>query len=230
MVQEIWKLNADIISTATIVGKKEHEGPLAAHFDAYDHTGSDRFEQDTWEKAEAEMQHRALTHALARAGLAQNQVDVLLAGDLMNQCISSAYGLLPFDIPYMGLYGACSTCAEALLLGACMVTAGFAKRAAAVTSSHNAAAERQFRFPIEYGGQRPPTAHQLQVKTEEIGLPRVVISDGKLLSENLEALGRNRMWLDRRLREQGCTGPEQVFLLLVDERGNLCLTRKDPGT
>ena len=83
---------------------------------------------------------------------------------------------------------------------------------------------------LPYAAQRPPTAHQLQVKTEEIGLPRVVISDGKLLSENLEALGRNRMWLDRRLREQGCTGPEQVFLLLVDERGNLCLTRKDPGT
>ena len=158
MAQEIIKLNADILATATIVGKKECEGPLGAHFDECDPSGDDRFGQDTWEKAESEMQHRALAHALARAGRSTDEIDFLFAGDLMNQCIGSAYGLLPFDIPYIGLYGACSTCAEGLLLASMVVTSGFASYAAAVTSSHNAAAERQFRFPVEYGGQRPPTA------------------------------------------------------------------------
>lgn len=151
-------LNAYIHATATIVGQKEHDGPLSAHFDAYDTDGLDRFGQNTFERAEAEMQHRVVTHALARSGLTPSQIQLLLAGDLMNQCTSSAYGLLPFTIPYVGLYGACSTCAEGLLMGAAMVTAGFATHAVSVTSSHNAAAERQFRFPVEYGGQRPPTA------------------------------------------------------------------------
>ena len=164
MPQDMMNLDAVIYATATIVGKKEHEGPLSACFDDYDDSGSgkdsqsDRFGQDTFEKAEAEMQHRVLAHALARAGKTPSEVDLLFAGDLMNQCTSSAYGLLPFDIPYVGLYGACSTCAEGLLMGASMVTGGLADTVAAVTSSHNAAAERQFRFPLEYGGQRPPTA------------------------------------------------------------------------
>ncbi len=158
MAQDMIKLTADILSAATIAGKKESEGPLGAHFDELDNGGDDRFGQDTWEKAEAEMQHRALAHALARASLSADEVDFLFAGDLMNQCISSAYGLLPFDIPYLGLYGACSTCAEGLLMASMAVTGGIAQRAAAVTSSHYEAAERQFRFPVEYGGQRPPTA------------------------------------------------------------------------
>ena len=158
MAQEMIKLKADVLSAATIAGKKECQGPLSAHFDEFDSGGDDRFGQDTWEKAEAEMQHRALAHALARASLSTDDIDFLFAGDLMNQCISSAYGLLPFDIPYVGLYGACSTCAEGLLMASMAVTGGLAKRAAAVTSSHNEAAERQFRFPVEYGGQRPPTA------------------------------------------------------------------------
>lgn len=158
MAQEMIKLDADILSAATVAGKKESEGPLGGHFDESDSGGDDRFGQDTWEKAEAEMQHRALAHAMARASLSANEIDFLFAGDLMNQCISSAYGLLPFDIPYLGLYGACSTCAEGLLMASMTVTGGLAQRAAAVTSSHYEAAERQFRFPVEYGGQRPPTA------------------------------------------------------------------------
>ncbi len=161
MAQKHLNLDADILSTATIVGKKEHEGPLSAYFDEHDTDSggeADRFGQTTWEEAESEMQHRALSHAMARAGLLQQDIDFLFAGDLMNQCTGSAYGLLPFDIPYVGLYGACSTCAEGLLMASCMVTTGLATYAACVTSSHNAAAERQFRFPVEYGGQRPPTA------------------------------------------------------------------------
>lgn len=148
-------LNAAILSAATVVGHKEHEGPLGGCFDFY--SESDRFGQKTWEGAESEMQRMALAAAMGKTPLDEQGIDLLFAGDLLNQCVGSAYGLLSYDIPYFGLYGACSTCAESLLLAASMVTAGLAQTAAAVTSSHNAAAERQFRYPIEYGGQRPPT-------------------------------------------------------------------------
>ncbi len=147
--------NAAILTAATVVGGKEHAGPLSAHFDFFNE--NDRFGQSTWEKAESEMQRMALAAALAKVNLPESDVDMLFAGDLLNQCVGSSYGLLSYDIPYFGLYGACSTSAEGLLLASAMVGAGYARMAAAVTSSHNAAAERQFRTPLEYGAQRPPT-------------------------------------------------------------------------
>ena len=102
------------------------------------------------------MQRMALAGVLGEGPHRSEQdVDLLLAGDLLNQCAGSAYGLLSYSIPYLGLYGACSTSAEGLLLAAALVSAGFAACAGVVTSSHNAAAERQFRTPLEYGGQRP---------------------------------------------------------------------------
>ena len=155
MSQSILHPNASILAAATVVGSKEHSGPLGAHFDYYGDT--DRFGQDTWEKAESEMQRMAMAAALDKVGLRPNQVDMLFAGDLLNQCVGSSYGLLSYDIPYFGLYGACSTSVEGLLLASSMIGGGQAKVAVAVTSSHNAAAERQFRSPLEYGGQRPPT-------------------------------------------------------------------------
>lgn len=155
MPQSILHPNASVLSAATVVGSKEHAGPLGGHFDFFN--DSDRFGQDTWEKAESEMQRMVLSAVLSKAGIRQEQVDMLFAGDLLNQCVGSSYGLLSYDIPYFGLYGACSTAAEGLMLAACMVGGGHAQVAAAVTSSHNAAAERQFRTPLEYGGQRPPT-------------------------------------------------------------------------
>ena len=148
--------NAAIVSSASVVGKDEREGPLGECFDLHDPT--DKFGMKTWELAESEMQRLAFNTALAKLSRDERGVDALFAGDLLNQCVGSAYGLLSFDIPYFGLYGACSTCAEGLLLASAMVGAGYARIAAAVTSSHNAAAERQFRSPIEYGGQRAPTA------------------------------------------------------------------------
>ena len=147
--------NASILTAATVVGSKEQSGPLGGHFDYYG--SDDRFGQDTWEKAESEMQRMALAAALDKASMQQEQVDMLFAGDLLNQCVGSAYGLLSYDIPYFGLYGACSTSVEGLMLATSMVGGGNATTAAAVTSSHNAAAERQFRSPLEYGGQRTPT-------------------------------------------------------------------------
>ena len=155
MPQNIFYPRVCIRSAATVVGGKEHAGPLGSHFDFFNDT--DRFGQDTWERAESEMQRMALAAAMAKAGVCEGDVDILLAGDLLNQCVGSSYGLLSYDIPYLGLYGACSTSAEGLLIASSLISAGQARVAAVVTSSHNAAAERQFRTPLEYGGQRPPT-------------------------------------------------------------------------
>lgn len=145
-----------VLAAASVVGKNEKEGPIGDSFDLSDPT--DRFGQKTWEKAESEMQRRAFRLALRKGGIGENDVDVLYAGDLLNQCVGSAYGLLSFDIPYFGLYGACSTAAESMMLAGMAVSAGYFKTAAAVTSSHYCSAERQYRTPIEYGGQRTPTA------------------------------------------------------------------------
>ncbi len=156
MQNKPFSLCAHIRSAASAVGKKETDGPLGRCFDLRDE--SDRFGADTWEGAESEMQRLALNTALGKAALCDGDIGALFAGDLLNQCVGSAYGLLPFDIPYFGLYGACSTSAEGLLLASALVTADLCPRAAVVTSSHYCSAERQYRTPVEYGAQRTPTA------------------------------------------------------------------------
>ena len=146
-----------IIGHASAVGNKEHEGPLGRYFDFHDE--SDRFGQKTWELAESEMQHIALNLALKKSRTDPKDLDGLFAGDLINQCSSSNYGLSDASVPFFGLYGACSTSAEGLLLATLFLnSASTLKTAAVVTSSHNCSSERQFRYPVEYGGQRPPTA------------------------------------------------------------------------
>lgn len=147
---------AAIAFAASAVGKREREGPLGECFDLHDPT--DKFGMKTWERAESEMQRLAFNTALAKASASERNVELLLAGDLLNQCVGSAYGLLDFDIPYLGLYGACSTAAEGLMLAALLTAAGYVRTAAVVTSSHNCSAERQYRTPLEYGSQRSPTA------------------------------------------------------------------------
>ena len=145
-----------ILSRAAIGGKKESEGPLAAYFDFL---GKDaKLGQKTFEKAESKLQELALDTAKRKLGVSYEDIDVLFAGDLLNQCISSSFAARGTSIPFLGLYGACSTMAESLLLAAAFVDAGFADTAAALTSSHFASAERQYRFPLGYGGQRTPTA------------------------------------------------------------------------
>ena len=139
-----------------VVGRREMEGPLAACFD-----GSGRnalFGERTWEKAESAMQKQALIRALDRAGKTGADVDVIFAGDLLNQCISSTFALRDQGIPFLGVYGACSTMAESLALAALFIDGGFASCTAAMTSSHFCTAERQYRTPLEYGCQRTPTA------------------------------------------------------------------------
>ena len=145
-----------ILSHAAIGGKKEGEGPLAAYFDFL---GKDaKLSQKTFEKAESKLQELALDTAKRKLGVSYEDIDVLFAGDLLNQCISSSFAARGTSIPFLGLYGACSTMAESLLLAAAFVDAGFARTATALTSSHFASAERQYRFPLGYGGQRTPTA------------------------------------------------------------------------
>ncbi len=143
-------------SCASVVGRHEHEGLLGECFDI--HGDDDRFGMSTWEKAEEEMQRMALNTALAKAKLKSEDLDAIFAGDLINQCTCSAQGLLTADVPFFGIYGACSTAAEGLILASMLVDAGHFSRAAVVTSSHNCSSERQFRFPLEYGGQRTPTS------------------------------------------------------------------------
>lgn len=144
-----------IQSWGTVAGRKEKEGPLGELFDEYDLT--DFFGTDTFEKAESEMQKRAAGLAIAKGGYTPGDMDLLLAGDLVNQCIASTYGLQFWQIPYLGLFGACSTAAEGLLVSA-LLTGSSVNRCVNVTSSHFCTAERQFRYPLEYGGQRPPTS------------------------------------------------------------------------
>lgn len=145
-----------LLGRAAVGGKREAQGPLGADFDKT--FGDTSLGMDTWEQAEAQLQKEAVALALARAGLVPEDLDLIFAGDLLNQCISSTFGVMGYQVPFLGQYGACSTMAQALLLAALAVESGAARQAAAVTSSHFCSAERQFRLPLEYGGQRSPTA------------------------------------------------------------------------
>ncbi len=145
-----------ILASAAVAGKKEAQGPLAQDFDqTFEDT---MLGKNSWEQAEAAMQKEVLALGIAKAGITAQEIDIVFAGDLLNQCISSTFGLRDFNIPFLGQYGACSTMAQTLLMASIMVEAGAANIAAAVTSSHFCSAERQFRLPLEYGGQRTPTA------------------------------------------------------------------------
>ena len=145
-----------VLSCACVGGKFEGQGPLGSCFDEL---GKDSFfGESTWEKAESAMQKRALSRALDKARLKAGDLDYILAGDLLNQCVGSSFGLRDFGIPFYGLYGACSTMGESLALASLLIDGGFARRAAAMTSSHFCTAERQYRMPGPYGSQRTPTA------------------------------------------------------------------------
>jgi stage V sporulation protein AD len=139
-----------------VAGPKEAEGPLGNEFDR---VFTDPYlGKSSWELAESELQRQALTIAMEKGDLTPEKINCLFAGDLLNQCVGSTIGLAEFQIPHIGIYGACSTMALGLLLAACLVDGNLATTAAAVTSSHFCSSERQFRFPLEYGGQRPQTA------------------------------------------------------------------------
>ncbi len=180
-----------IIACGTVAGQKEWDGALGGVFDC--HCEDDTFGMPTWEKAESEMQRLALNHALKKLSWDSTELGLLFAGDLINQCTSSGYGLIDFDVPFLGLFGACSTLAEGLIMAGFTVDAGYVTSAAAITSSHNCSAERQFRFPIEYGGQRTPTSQWTVTGAGAfiLGRQNELDRDGKLASAKKAPPGSN---------------------------------------
>ncbi len=145
-----------LLATAAIVGKKEGEGPLRDDFD--DIIADDLFGEETWEKAESRFHYTAADTAIRKAGLTHEAIDVALGGDLLDQIMAASLAVRELHIPFLGLYGACSTMAESLIVGSMLVDGGYANHAVCTASSHFCTAERQYRFPLEYGNQRPPTA------------------------------------------------------------------------
>lgn len=145
-----------IIATHSIVGPKEGEGPLNLYFDEI--LNDDTCGKDSYEQAESQMMFTAISQAIKKAKLKETDIDYLFSGDLLNQIISSSFAAREFSIPFFGLYGACSTMSESLSLASIIMDGGFADYVVATTSSHFSSAERQFRFPLDYGSQRPQTA------------------------------------------------------------------------
>lgn len=148
--------NVYIEGSASVVGKKEGEGPFGEWFDKV--IEDPLLGKDTWEEAESELQAEAVRTVLHKTGMDKSMLRYVFAGDLLGQAIATSFGLMEFELPLFGLYGACSTSGESLMLSAMTVAAGYADHVLAVTSSHFASAEKQFRFPLEYGNQRPLSA------------------------------------------------------------------------
>ena len=189
--------NVYVLASASVVGREEWRGPFGRCFDFHDE--SNRFGAKTWEKAEGEMQSIALSLALKKEG-AYDMPDFLFSGDLQNQCVASAQGLVGYKIPYFGLYGACSTITEGLCLASLLLGGEMAERVGVVTSSHTAAAERQFRLPLEYGGQRPPTAQWTATASAAFILGR-----GKRTPVRIRAVAAGRM-IDGGIRDASHMG------------------------
>ena len=145
-----------VLGSAAVAGKKEGDGPLKDRFDFI--SEDSYFGQSTWEKAESHMLRQCFQLCCDKAKTPPSELHYILAGDLLNQCVSSAFAMRQSAVPYLGLYGACSTMAEALSLGALLIDGGYAEKTCALTGSHFCTAERQYRFPLEYGGQRTPSS------------------------------------------------------------------------
>ena len=145
-----------ILETASIVGPKESQGPLAQYFDKC--LQDEFWGEKTWEKAESKIIKETVNLSITKSKIPANNIDYCFAGDLLNQCISSSFGLRDLPIPFFGIFGACSTFVEALSLGSVFIDAGAASNIICAASSHFCSAEKQFRFPLELGNQRPPTS------------------------------------------------------------------------
>ena len=168
----IFEKKPSILSCAAVVGKKEGDGPLGKYFDEIETDAY--FGKPSWEKAESENLRRSVMHTLEKGKFKPEDMDFAISGDLLNQCISSGYALRGLKIPFFGVYGACSTMAESIVLGSLIISGGGAKNILCATSSHFCSAEKQFRTPLEYGGQRTPNAQWTVT-----GSGSVVISDGE---------------------------------------------------
>ena len=145
-----------VAAFAAVAGKLEGEGPLGKNFDFI--SEDSYFGEASWEKAESAMLKQCFSMACDKAAVAPSELEFLFAGDLLNQCTGSTFAMRDSGVPFFGLYGACSTMAESLCLASMVLDGGFADTVCAATCSHFCSSERQFRFPLEYGGQRPPTS------------------------------------------------------------------------
>lgn len=145
-----------IAAAAAIVGPKEGRGPLRLYFD--DIIEDEMWGEKSWEKAESKLVRETLGKLLNKGGKAAGEIEYIISGDLLNQCIAASFGLRESEIPFFGVYGACSTMAESASLGSMLIDGGYADNVVAITSSHFCSAEKQFRYPLELGSQRPPTA------------------------------------------------------------------------
>lgn len=145
-----------ILQTASIVGPKEAQGPLASYFDQC--LEDEFWGEKTWEKAESKIIKETVNLAITKSGIPATDINYCFAGDLLNQCISSSFGLRELNIPFFGVFGACSTFVESMCLGSVFIESGGANNVLCATSSHFCSAEKQFRFPLELGNQRPPSS------------------------------------------------------------------------
>lgn len=152
----ILKKQPKIIGSYTIVGPKEGDGNFGDYFDYV--MKDDSFGEKTYEKAERKMLESAITGVIEKAKLLPKDVDIMIAGDLLNQIVSSSYAARAFQFPFLGVYGACSTMAESIAVGSVLVDGGYFDNVVCCTGSHFSTAERQYRFPLELGNQRPPTS------------------------------------------------------------------------
>ncbi|MEE0945401.1 MAG: hypothetical protein U0M42_01060 [Acutalibacteraceae bacterium] len=152
----LFEIKPKITGYGSVAGKKEGQGPFGKYFDYV--SDDSLFGEDSYEKAESELQKIAVSNALQRAKLNPSDINAVCAGDLLNQCIGTSFGIRDFGIPFLGVYGACSTMALSLIINSMMIESGFAEHCVSSASSHFCAAERQYRFPLEYGSQRTPTA------------------------------------------------------------------------
>ena len=180
-----------IVSTATIVGPKEGEGPLKNYFDLI--LEDDKWGQESWEKCESKMQEEAVKLAISKGNLSEQDIEYLFSGDLLNQITTSSYCARQLGVPYFGLYGACSTMSESLSLGAMIIDGGFADKVACATSSHFSTAERQYRYPLEFGTQRPFSAQWTvtgagaSILSSEGGGPYITyITTGKIIDPGIK--------------------------------------------
>lgn len=145
-----------VTSTASIVGPKEGKGPLANYFDQT--VDDELWGEKTWEKAESKFIRETLARTVSKASMAVSALDYIIAGDLLNQCIAANFGLRESNVPFLGIYSACSTMGESMGIGAMLIDGGYAANIVCITSSHFCSAEKQFRYPLELGSQRPPTS------------------------------------------------------------------------
>ena len=152
----IFETPINIISAASIVGPKESEGPLSKYFDKC--LDDEFWQEKTWEKAESKIIKETVNMAISKSGIPVKDINYCFAGDLLNQCISSSFGLRELGVPFYGIFGACSTFGEGIQLGSVFIESGAAKNVVCAASSHFCSAEKQFRFPLELGNQRPPTS------------------------------------------------------------------------